>query len=505
MGKILVSWVGNADISGLSNTANDSKGPLNAILCADDYDHTYLLHNQPQSTVKPFIEALKQRFFTGDKVHANNVHVKKVKLSSPIHFGDIYTALDSVLKIAVADHPDHQLYIQLTSGTSSMTAVSILVGKTKYPARFIQSSIEQGVKEEVIPFDVAADFLPTLTERNDSQLAHLINGEAPASAAFDDIITRNPEMKRLKQLATVLATRDVPVLIVGESGTGKELFAKAIVNASERKDKPFLTLNCGAIPTDLIDATLFGHTKGAFTGAAEARKGYFERCDGGTLFLDEFGELPLVQQVRLLRVLQDGSFTPVGSTKEQKVNVRLITATNKNLIEEVAAGRFREDLFYRVAIGVLHLPPLRQRTEDLVILAEALLEKINTEASAQPAYKHKKLSVKAKNIIKTYAWPGNVRELNATLLRASLWGVGESISDTDIQQASFQTPKQGSSILDQNVSQGIDIQGVIAEISTHYIKQALEESDGSKTKAAELLGLKNYQTLNNWMDKYNIK
>ena len=505
MGKVLVSWVGNADISGLSNTANGSKGPLDAILCADNYDHIYLLHNQPQSTVKPLIEALKQRCSNG----GDSVHAHKVKLSSPIHFGDIYTALDSVLKIAVSANPNYQLYIQLTSGTSTMTAVSILVGKTKYPARFIQSSIEQGVKEELIPFDVAADFLPALAEHNDTQLTQLMNGDAPITAAFDDILTRNTDMLRLKQLAAILAGRDVPVLITGESGTGKELFATAIVNASQRKHKPFLTLNCGAIPPDLIDATLFGHTKGAFTGATEARKGYFEQCDGGTLFLDEFGELPLTHQVRLLRVLQDGTFTPVGSTKEQKVNVRLITATNKNLIDEIAAGRFREDLFYRVAIGILHLPPLRNRKEDIVVLAESLLEKINVEAATQPylhkGNKHKKLSVKAKNLIKLYPWPGNVRELNATLLRASLWGAGESISDTDIQQASFQRPTQDSDMLNQDISQGVDIQGVIAKVSKLYIHKALEESSGSKTKAAELLGLKNYQTLNNWIEKYNIK
>jgi len=498
MGKILVSWVGNADINGASSTESEAKGPLDAILCANHYDEVYLLHNQPQNTIKPLVEALKQAF-------SANFHTHKAKLASPIHFGDIYTTLDSALKTATENNPDYQLYIQLTSGTSTMTAVSILVGKAKYPARFIQSSIEQGVQEEQIPFDVAADFLPSLVKRNDAQLTQLINGEAPVASAFDDILTRNNEMKRIKHLAAVLAGRDVPVLITGESGTGKELFAKAIVNASQRKSKPFLVLNCGAIPADLIDAALFGHTKGAFTGATEASKGYFERCDGGTLFLDEFGELPLTQQVRLLRVLQDGTFTPVGSTKEQKVNVRLITATNKNLVDEVAAGRFREDLFYRVAIGVLHLPPLRHRKEDIVVLAESLLDKINKDATAQPGYKHKIISVKAKNLIKTYSWPGNVRELNATLLRASLWGIGETISETDIQQACFLTLKKECNMLNQDVSQGIDIQGIIANISTLYINKALDESGGSKTKAARLLGLKNYQTLNNWIEKYNIK
>lgn len=495
MGKLLVSWVGSADINGV---LGEQKGPLVAILHAQQYEHVYLLHNKAKSVVEPLLQSLKLQF-------QSTVHATKVQLSSPIHFGDIYTALDSVLKASTAAYPKHQLYIQLTSGTSAMTAVSILVGKAKYPARFVQSSIQQGVQEELIPFDVAADFLPTLTQKRDAELTQLINGEPAATAAFNDIITRDPDMLQLKQMAAVLAQREIPVLIYGESGTGKELFATAIVNAGPRKGKPFLTLNCGAIPEQLIDATLFGHTKGAFTGAIEARKGYFEQCDGGTLFLDEFGELPLAQQVRLLRVLQDGSFTPVGSTKEQKANVRLITATNKNLIEEVAAGRFREDLFYRVAIGVIHLPPLRQRKGDVVLLAEALLAKINEEACHQQGYTHKKLSAGAKNLIKTYPWPGNIRELNATLIRASLWGAGQSITESDIQQASFQAPQEEGAILGRDVSQGVDIQDIIEQISASYIREALDVTDGNKTKTAKLLGFKNYQTLNNWMKKYSIK
>ena len=164
-------------------------------------------------------------------------------------------------------------------------------------------------------------------------------------------------MATLKTKAAILAKADVPVLIYGETGTGKELFAKAIHNASARAGKPLLVLNCGAIPKDLVDSTLFGYTKGAFSGAIKDTPGYFADANGGTLFLDEFGELPLDSQVRLLRVLQDGTYTPVGSTHSKTTNIRIIAATNKNLVDEVAAGRFREDLFYRVAIGVLQLPP----------------------------------------------------------------------------------------------------------------------------------------------------
>ncbi|WP_163831685.1 sigma-54 interaction domain-containing protein [Spartinivicinus ruber] len=496
MTKVLVSWLGRADFEGISK--GESPGPLLRILEEAHFEVLYLLQDGSFDPLDSFLSKLGV-VFSGDVV------VKPVQLTSPIHFGDIYTAFDGVMAEAAKRHPGANITIQLTSGTPAMSAVSILVGKAKYSARFLQASREQGVKEEVIPFDIAADFLPALVERNDQQLKNLMEGVAPTTAAFDHIITQNPIIQELKQRAAMIAQRNVPVLIYGETGTGKELFAKAIRNSSPRANKPFLTLNCGAIAKDLIDSTLFGHAKGAFTGATAAHKGYFAQADGGTLFLDEFGELPLDSQVRLLRVLQDGTFTPVGSTSEQQVNVRIIAATNKDLIHEVANGHFREDLFYRVAIGVLNLPPLRARPEDLGLLANNLLEQINNDAACQIGYKHKKLSAKAKKVIQTYSWPGNVRELYATLLRASLWQPGERLTDLDIKHALQQLPAAKDPILGREITEGIDINGVIEEVCTHYIERAMAHCHANKSKAAALLGLKNYQTLNNWMEKYGIK
>lgn len=328
---------------------------------------------------------------------------------------------------------------------------------------------------------------------------------APDTAAFNDILSQSAVMDVLKRKAAALAQRDVPVLIYGETGTGKELFAKAIHNASARADKPMLVLNCGAIPKDLVDATLFGYTKGAFTGATKDTPGFFGDANGGTLFLDEFGELPLDSQVRLLRVLQDGTYTQVGSTVAKSTDVRIIAATNKNLMDEVAAGRFREDLFYRIAIGVLHLPPLRERVDDLLLLTNSILAKIANEASPSSGAKGKKLSVKARKVIQGYHWPGNVRELQATLLRATLWHRGDTLSDEDIRGALMSITPRKEGVLEQDVTQGIDINEIISSVCRHYIEQALTVSNGSKSKAAELLGLKNYQTLSNWMEKYGIK
>lgn len=495
MTEVLFSWLGTADIQG--SAEQPATGPLVQILEARHYDLVYLLHNQRGKVPEECIRRLRGIF-------AGQIVASEVSLNSPIHFADIYRALDGVMAEASRAHPGANLSIQLTSGTPAMAAVSILIGKAKYPAAFIQSSREQGVTEEDLPFDIAADFLPALAQQRDERLKVAMAGFAPDTAAFDDIVTQDEHMNILKARAAVLAQRDVPVLIYGESGTGKELFARAIRNTSLRADKPFLVLNCGAIPPELVESTLFGHVKGAFTGATGVHKGYFEQANGGTLFLDEFGELSKPAQVRLLRVLQEGTFTPVGATAEQKVDVRIIAATNRNLVDEVAAGNFREDLFYRVAIGVLHLPPLRERVVDLTLLAETLTKNINRAAVGQSAYKDKKLSVGAINVIRRYPWPGNVRELYATLLRASLWQRDEVITEEDIREAILAAPAPPNQILDKPLSSGVDIKAIVEEVCTHYIRRAMNETQGNKTQAAKLIGLKNYQTLNNWMDKYGI-
>ena len=494
--RILVSWVGSTDLR--LQDSPDESGPIQSVLQAEEFDELFLLHNYPQSEVKSLIEHIKS-FYAGD------VNARHIKLKDPTHFGDIYAAMDNVLQAIKADIKNNQITIQITSGTSSMTAVSILLGKAKYGTRFIQSSREQGVTEPDIPFEIAAEFLPKERTVPTAQISKLFSGDSPEVAAFSDIITQSPEMEMIKAKAAIIAKRNVPVLILGETGTGKELSAKAIHNSSKRKDKPMLVLNCGAIPSELIDTTLFGHVKGAFTGATTSKKGYFEQADGGTLFLDEFGELPLDSQIRLLRVLQQGTFSPVGSTEELKTDVRIIAATNKDLIEEIANNRFREDLFYRVAIGIIHLPPLSKRTGDLPYLAKALLNRINKEVKEDVSYKDKKLSASAINFIKKQVWPGNVRELHSTLLRATLWQTDTVLTESDIADALISSPRKKSDIMARDVSQGVDIKDLMSVLAKHYIEQALTHCHGNKTEAAELLGFKSYQTLSNWMDKYGVK
>lgn len=488
--RILISWIGGNDLKAVGHEPN---GPIWSTLKGIQFDAVHLLYAYPYEQVSPYLTWLKS--------HTDiSIDAFEASLSSPVDFGEIYLAVEPYLAKLASN--DTEISILLSPGTPAMQAVWILLGKTKFSAVFYQSSLEKGVERVKIPFELAAEFVPTVSDLSDDTLNALMDSRAPINAAFDNIVTQNPRMLGLKQQAQVLAERNVPVLIYGETGTGKELFARAIHNASLRSEKPFIALNCGAIPEDLIDSTLFGHRKGAFTGAVADRPGVFQQADGGTLFLDEFGELSPQSQVRLLRVLQEGKLIPVGSDKELPVDVRIITATHRNLLEEVADGLFREDLFYRVAVGVLHLPPLRAREGDLSLLADLVLK---AQGDHDPVFAGKKLSADAKKIILQHPWRGNVRELQSTLMRAALWSSGEQIIGVELQQAMFTMPERQLDLLNHDVSQGIDLNDLMGELAAHYIQNAMAHAGQNKTKAAKLLGLKSQQTLSNWIEKYGIE
>ena len=494
-GSVLISWIGAHDLEALSEASN---GPIIDTLHASGFERAEFIYSYPEARVAPYLTLLADRFKNAE------INARHVPLSSPVDFEEIFHVSHRLLSELVSDGLTPA--ILLSPGTPAMQSIWILLGKTQFPAQFYQASREKGVEQVNIPFEIAVEYIPSATQLSDKTLQHISLNEAPTDAAFDDIITQNTAMRRLKQQAQILARREVPVLIDGETGTGKELFARAIHNASRRRDKPFVAVNCGAFAPELVDSMLFGHRKGAFTGATRDQAGVFEQADGGTLFLDEFAELTPAVQVRLLRVLQEKRFTPLGSQKEQVSDFRLITATHKNLIDEVSEGRFREDLFYRIAVGVLHLPPLRQRQGDLILLAEALLAAMVKQEADLPdnSMTDKKISVEAKKVILNHRWPGNIRELRSTLLRASLWSEDDTLTASDLTHALFQQPKRQSDILERDISQGIDIQEIIAEVCQQYIPQALAHTRQNKTEAAQLLGLKNYQTLNNWMQKYGI-
>ena len=257
------------------------------------------------------------------------------------------------------------------------------------------------------------------------------------AVSFDDIVSASPSMMRVTELARRAAQSNIPVVLEGESGVGKEIVARAIQSASDRASKPFVTVNCGAIPHNLVESILFGHEKGAFTGATERHSGKFADADGGTLFLDEIGDLPLDVQVKLLRAVQQGEIETVGASKPHKVNVRLISATNKDLIEEVKAGRFREDLYYRLNVFPITIPALRRRKEDIPHLVRIFVQRF---AAEQKLDRPLVLTPGALALLTAYDWPGNIRQLENAIFRAVVLAQGGEITEHDFPQIAAQVP-----------------------------------------------------------------
>ena len=497
--RILVTWVGQTDLDAAQGKETAGLGPIGQACKAREFDLIVLLSNYSKQQGANFLKWLEQQTKATVELHPT-------QLSSPTAFAEIYQAVVGRIELLREKYGDAtRLTFHLSPGTSAMAAVWIIVAKTRFGAELLQSSREHGVQTAEIPFDISAELV---FNRPDRDLERLTAGLPDQTAAFEGIVYRSPTMKRVIAKARSVAIRSVPVLIEGESGTGKELFARAIHNASQVKSGPFIPVNCGAIPAEIAESEFFGHKKDSFTGARADRKGHFEAANAGTLFLDEVGELPAPIQTMLLRALQQGEITRVGESITRPVKVRVIAATNRSLAHEVSEGRFREDLFYRIAVAVLRLPPIRERSGDLSMLIEHALEKINRESAAEPAWEQKKLSVGARNLLMQHGWPGNVRELMNTLTRAAVWSPSATITPEDVREALLESPTSQTdkeSVLDRSLSQPLDLREIMGEVAHHYITRSLEQTHYNKTKTAELLGFKNYQTLTSWMKKYGIE
>jgi len=318
---------------------------------------------------------------------------------------------------------------------------------------------------------------------------------------LDNIIGQSPKMKAIFDLIQTVAPQNSRVLITGESGTGKELVARAIHENSSRADAPFITINCGAFPENLLESELFGYMKGAFTGANENRRGLFQASHGGTLFMDEIGNMNLAMQVKLYRVLQEGKVRPLGSTEEIDVDVRVIAATNKDPEKAVAAGEFREDLFYRLSVIPLHVPALRDRREDIPLLARYFLERFRNSMNKNIGG----ISPEAMRRLESYDWPGNVRELENTIERAVALETGAEISPgvlPDRVVGSLGGPS-GLLVQPQFPPEGIDFERVVCETEKRYLQAALEKSDGVRTRAAELLNI-SYRSFRHYAKKHSL-
>jgi two-component system response regulator PilR (NtrC family) len=338
-------------------------------------------------------------------------------------------------------------------------------------------------------------------ERKNLQRENLLLRQAVRDRyRFGNIIGQSPKMLALYELLDKVAPTKTSILVTGESGTGKELVAKAIHYNSPRKEKPFVTLNCGAIPESLIESELFGHMKGAFTDAIATKKGLFEMADEGTLFLDEISELPLLMQVKLLRVLQDKEFKRVGGTEDIRVDVRIIAATNKDLEEAVKERQFREDLYYRLNVIQIKLPSLRERREDIPFLASHFLKKYSEELNKNIA----KISTEALNLLLNYDFPGNVRELQNIIERGVALGNGQELTPQHLSSYLEEQAHTKRGSLELEIpEEGIELEKVIADIERALLLKALDRTRGIKKKAAELLHI-NFRSMRYRLEKYGL-
>lgn len=316
-----------------------------------------------------------------------------------------------------------------------------------------------------------------------------------SSYRLENIIGKSQKMQDLFSLIPRVANSNSTVLITGESGTGKELVACALHNLSPRKNKNFVTINCATFPEGLLESEMFGHMRGAFTGAVQSKAGLFEIADGGSFFLDEIGEMPLSLQSKLLRVLENGTFRRVGGTTDIKVDVRVISATNKDIGESISTGIFREDLFYRLNVVPIVIPPLRERRDDIVLLLEHFVSKY----SQAP----KKFSPEALEFLLNYTWKGNVRELENMVERITLLCDREIILPDDLPEE-IKKSKSAATMLPEIGEEGLDLEKLIEKIEMEYLLNALSKANGVKTEAARLLNL-SFRSFRHRIQKYAIK
>jgi two-component system response regulator PilR (NtrC family) len=321
---------------------------------------------------------------------------------------------------------------------------------------------------------------------------------------LDNIVGQSSKMRAIFDLIQTVAPQNSRVLITGESGTGKELVARAIHENSLRAQAPFITINCGAFPESLLESELFGYMKGAFTGANENRRGLFQAADGGTLFMDEIGNMSLTMQVRLYRVLQEGKVRPIGSTEETDVDVRIIAATNKDFEKEIAEGRFREDLYYRLSVIPIQLPSLHERREDIPLLARHFLERFR-KSMEKPI---EGISPEAMSRLESYDWPGNVRELENTMERAVALETSTQISLRVLPERIAGYVPSAPLNLSNGAGahfpeDGVDFEQQISQTERQFLAQALEKAGGVRTRAADLLKI-SYRSFRHYAKKHNL-
>jgi len=458
-------------------------GPILSLVGSKSFDHI-ILFSTPNTEINTSDtkKALQSQFPNID------VEIREFSIEDPTNYIPILKGLRPHIQEVCSTFKKASYYVSVASGTPQMHACWILLAASgEIPAHILHVRPHRFVtknKPMVSEVDFSRPEFP-IVRANIAQfeVEDLQVQELDTVLQQVGIVGDHPSMRSVLEEGSILATSNAPILILGETGTGKELFARFIHRLSQRATGTFVPINCGAIPEGLVESFLFGHKKGAFTSAIKDQTGKFDHANDGTLFLDELAELPISTQTKLLRVLQDGIIEPVGGDKPHKVDVRIIAATNKGLKKVIKEGHFREDLYYRLNVGEIHLPPLRERRTDIPKIALYVLDRINAGLK-----KTKSLSPGALTKLQNYTWPGNVRDLGNVIERSVIRTRKDLLEENDIV---ISEPIAGIDPFGvvPTPQKGFSLNEYIDEVRKQLISKALELANGNKSEAARLLGI----------------
>jgi len=461
----------------------EQPGPILSLVSEKSFDKIILF-----STLRTD----KNTFATKEALQASHknldIEVRDLVLQDPTDYFAILKELRLNVRNICDDTPQANFFISVTSGTPQMHACWILLAASgEIPAHIINVRPPQFVSKDfplITEVDLTSTDFPAVRSKV-TEIEILENNILDIETAITQlgIVGDHPLMRKALEMGAALAPSAAPIFLLGETGTGKELFARFVHRLAERPFDCFVPMNCAAIPKDLVESFLFGHKKGAFTGAISEQTGKFDQADGGTLFLDEIGELPVSTQAKLLRVLEDGQVEPLGDKRPHKVNVRIIAATNKDLGRAIRDGQFREDLYYRLNVGEILIPPLRERRSDIPKIALHILDKVNRSLR-----KPKRLSTAALTRLQNHSWSGNVRDLENVIERSARLARQEVLDADDLMISEPVTYADPLAALPEP-SKNFSLEQYISSARKQLVLRAVELANGNQSEAGRLLGI----------------
>ena len=460
----------------------EQPGPILSLLSMRSFDHIFLFDTPTTQKVTEETNEAISRLYPGSKVH-----VLEINLSDPTNYQEIFRGLRGHLNKIIEELDSARFFVAVASGTPHMHACWVLLAASgEIPARILHVRPPRFVTKDrplVSVVDLSSQDFPTVRFQDKPIRFEENEIDVDSARVHLGIVGDHSAMRSSLEMGAMLASSQAPILILGETGTGKELFARYIHTLSGRPRETFVAVNCAAIPEDLVESLLFGHKKGAFTGAVNDQVGKFDAADKGTLFLDELGELPPPAQAKLLRVLQDGLVEPIGQAKAHKVDVRIVGATNRDLRKLVRQGKFREDLFYRLDVGEIKLPPLRERRSDIPKLALHILERLNGSLR-----RPKRISAEALSRLQSHNWAGNVRDLENVIERSVRLCRHEVLDADDLMITEPVTYADPLDVL-PDPYEGFSLEEFLGSARKQMILRALEVANGNQSQAARMLGI----------------